>query len=379
MALIYSNESIKRAKLSGSEIMEQISALLLGQVLSDMNKYHEALEHFTRWIEIWKRSGFLILASSGAFEIANIYLRIGKVREARDYFKMAIQIVPEGEEAAHLNRSEEFFKKIKCSLLPSTKSESIESVQNPEDMPVCIKTFGDLEIKIGDKIIYDRTWRGGRTKALLKALIVYGGTKVSYDLLIDTLWPETDGDIAENNLKVALSRLRRIGYQKSTSLVQWILVKQKKVSFARPICAVDSIIFKETIERIFNGERNASLLKDTLDLYRDDFLVKDQNEIWIIKHREALREDFINGTILFAQMCKENGNLNEAIFYLYRALEKDSLNEEIYACLMDVYLTLGYPSKAVQIYKRAEEILKRELNITPGSTLRTLAQQAGLK
>ncbi len=379
MALIYSNESIKRAKLSGSEIMEQISALLLGQVLSDMNKYHEALKHFTRWIEIWKKSGFLILASSGAFEIANIYLRMGKVKEARDCFKMAVQIAPEGEGVAHLNRSEEFFKKIKYALLPSTKSEFLEIVQNPEDMPVCIRAFGDLQIKFGDKIIYDRTWKGGRTKALLKALIVYGGRKVSYDLLIDTLWPETDGDTAESNLKVALSRLRRIGESESTPSVQWILVKQKKVSFARPICAVDSIIFKEAIDRIFNGEKNPSLLKNTLDLYRDDFLVRDQSELWIIKHREILKENFINGTILFAEMCKENGNLNDAVPYLYRALERDSLNEEIYACLMDAYLTLGYPSKAIQIYKRAKETLKRELNILPGNTLQKLAQQAGLK
>jgi|Deesub1362A_J573_1020465.scaffolds.fasta_scaffold00199_19 DNA-binding SARP family transcriptional activator len=376
-ALVHGNEALERGRLSKSHVAEQIPALVFGQALSDMNKNDRALEHFLQWLKRWKKSGFFILASSGAFEIACLYLKMGMIDKAREYFKKASTLMPEGEKIAHLNRSEEFFKKIESSLYPSEKH--IDVITDLERMPVCITTFGDLQIRVGESVIYDRKWRGGRTKTLLKALIVFGGTKVSYNLLIDTLWPDTEGDIAENNLKVAVSRLRRIGCRRGEKPIQWILVKQRKISLARPLCAVDSIIFKETVDRALKERKDIALLMKALDLYRDDFLARDQSETWIIRHREILREDFVKGAILLYELCRESGDINESLPYLYRAVERDPLDEEIYSVLMELYLELGYPSKAIQTYKQAEEILKKELDIAPGPALQALARKAGMK
>ncbi len=120
-------------------------------------------------------------------------------------------------------------------------------IKNLESSPIRIRTFGNMRIEIGDTVICDRRWRGGRTRLLLKALIAYGGTNVPYEHLADTLWPDNDGDRAEQNLKVALSRLRRLGCRKGEEPIQWIAVKSKKVSLVRPLCAVDSIVFREAV------------------------------------------------------------------------------------------------------------------------------------
>lgn len=376
-ALIHSNEAIERAALSKSRVAEQIPALLFGQALSDMNKNAEALEHLQHWINRWKRDGFFLLASSGCLEIANIYLKMGMIERAREHLQMASSLMPEGEKIVHLNRTREFIKGIESSLYPSEKC--IDLIKDIERRPIRITAFGELQIRVGESVIYDRKWKGGRTKTLLKALIVFGGTKVSYDLLIDTLWPDADGDVGENNLKVALSRLRRLGCPKGENPAQWILVKQKKISLARPLCAVDSIVFKETIKRILMTKEDIALLMKVLDLYRDDFLARDFSETWIIRHRELLREDFIKGAILLSEMCRKKGNIKDSLPYLYRALERDPLNEEVYATLMELYLESGYPSKAIMVYKQAEEILKNELDIAPGPTLQGLARRAGMK
>ena len=54
----------------------------------------------------------------------------------------------------------------------------------------------------------------------------------------------------------------------------------------------------------------------------------------------------------------ESGAPNETIGYLDQAQKKDPLNEQIYALLMQAYMQMGFPSNAIQVYKKAKEILK---------------------
>ncbi len=376
-ALVHSEEALRRGILSESPLAEYLPALLYGQVLSELGRDDEAMEHLRKWIITWEETGFSLLASSGAMEVSRILVQRGDIRKARQYYERALRLLPEGEEPLVLNRNREYLERLRHSLYPPDKE--VEIISGCEDKPVFITTFGDLQLRISDTVIYDRNWRGERTQALLKALIVFGGTKVSYDLLIDLFWPDTPGDIAVNNLKVTLSRLRKIGCRRGERPLQWILVKQKKISLARPLCRVDSILFKEALEEAFRKRPDPLLLMSALDLYRDDFLARDYSETWIIRHREILREDFIKATILLAELCMDRGDIDCCIPYLYHAVKRDPLNEEIYAALMSVYIKGGYPSRALQTYRQAESILRDELDISPGARLQDLARKVGLK
>jgi DNA-binding SARP family transcriptional activator len=377
-ALLHAKEAVDRASRSDSMVAQMMPPLAYGQALVDNNNYQEAIEVFNKWCRIWKKKHFNLFACSGFLELAYCYIQKGMLDEARKAFDSAVSSLPEGQDLLHLNRTRDFTQRIKASVYPS--ETSIEPSFEMENKPVCITTFGDLLIRLADTFIYDRKWRGGRTKTLLKALIVFGGSKVSYELLMDTLWPEMDGDIAENNLKVTLSRLRKVGVKRGQRPIKWILVKNRKVSLAKPLCAVDSIIFHDSLKSFFKSQQtDINLLQAVLGLYKDDFLAKDQSEVWIIRHRERLREDYIQGVLLLAELCKQEGATGEAISYLHNACQKDPLNEQIYEVLMECYLETGYPSRAVQTYKLAEETLMRELGISPGPKLRQLAQKAGLR
>jgi hypothetical protein len=76
---------------------------------------------------------------------------------------------------------------------------------------VRIQTLGEFIVEIDGRRIYDRDWKGQRTRMLLIALICEGGQKVPATRLADMLWPDAEGDKALQNLKVALHRLRRLG------------------------------------------------------------------------------------------------------------------------------------------------------------------------
>jgi len=47
-----------------------------------------------------------------------------------------------------------------------------------------------------------------KPQELLQALIAFGGTEVSAGVLIDALWPDSEGDAAYHALESALYRLR---------------------------------------------------------------------------------------------------------------------------------------------------------------------------
>ena len=74
----------------------------------------------------------------------------------------------------------------------------------------------------------------------LDTLIGEGGYKVPAERLSDLLWPDSDGDQAAQNLKVALHRLRRLGCAPDEAPVNWIHVKHGHVSLARSLCWVDA-------------------------------------------------------------------------------------------------------------------------------------------
>lgn len=376
-ALLHGRESGERGRKSQSPVPEIVSALVVGQALSDLKRNREAEEHLLRWVERWERLGFGLFASAGALELANLYARKRRNGKGRVWFERGEARLPAGEPLPALFRPPEFSAGIRHALFPPPGPLAI--LPAPESFPLFIETFGGLSVRVGDTLLYDRQWRGKSTKTLLKALVAFGGNKVSADLLKDTLWPDQDGDRAEENLKVALSRLRRLGIRPGEDPPNWIPVRHGKVTLSRSHCAADSILFEEGIRASRNGAGGTDLLARTLGLYKEDFLPGDLSEEWIVRRRERLREAFLRGSIDLSERCVAAGAPEAALPFLRKALEKDPLQEGIYAALMRTHLAMGYPSKAARVFRQAREVLDRELGIAPGPVLSSLYRKTGAR
>jgi two-component SAPR family response regulator len=192
---------------------------------------------------------------------------------------------------------------------------------------------------------------------------------------MDMLWPDIDADNAYRNFKVTLSRLRHI--HRDAEKINWVLLKQKMVSFSPSVCNVDSILFQQNLENAIREDKpRIDDIIRALDLYQDDFLFGDTSYPWIPRHRSDLRETFVNGVLVLAELHLESGTPIEAIAYLNQAQKKDPVNEQIYALLMQAYIKMGYPSNAMQVYKKAKAILNAELGLEPGPTLVFLGREA---
>jgi len=246
------------------------------------------------------------------------------------------------------------------------------TLDDGQPVEVEIQTLGSFCLKMNGRPLYDRLWKGRRSKELLKAIIALGGSKVSMEKLSLLLWPDSDGDRAFNNLKMALSRLRRIGGEEFPILSSWLVVKHQRVSLVRSVCRVDALEFGRKLEKIRNSE-SEQLLQQALVLYTNDFLPQDETP-WINNFRDHMRTLFVEGVLHFSSL--KYREVEASLAFLEQARHLAPLNENVYARLMEHYLKAGFPATALDVFYKAEKIIFLQAGIAPGGVLQSLARQA---
>jgi LuxR family maltose regulon positive regulatory protein len=199
-----------------------------------------------------------------------------------------------------------------------------------------------------------------KPRELLQALIAFGGTEVSAGVLIDALWPDSEGDAAYHALESALYRLRQVLGARDA-----IRMEGGKVSLDRDRFWVDMWEFEEEA----NGIERIGRLRL---LYRGHFLQHETEKPWILKARQELRDRLLRAIRDAAHEC-EHAHRWEDAANLYRAgIEIDSLNEGLYRGLMRCHQQLGDHSEALQAYRRCRELLTRFLGIPPNAKTQAL-------
>lgn len=249
---------------------------------------------------------------------------------------------------------------------------SVAPLAEAQAPAVNIQTFGSFCLKMNGEPLYDRFWKGRRSKELLKAIIAFGGTKVSMEKLSLLLWPDSDGDRALNNLKMALSRLRRIGGDECSVPSNWLAVKHQRVSLVRSVCRVDALEFGRKLEKS-NDLESVQSLQHALTLYTNDFLPQDETP-WITSFRDHLRTLFIEGVLHFASLKDAEDDI--VLAFLEQARHSDPLHEGVYACLMEHYIQVGFPAIALDVFHKAEKSIYLRAGISPGAVLQSLAKRA---
>jgi LuxR family maltose regulon positive regulatory protein len=202
---------------------------------------------------------------------------------------------------------------------------------------------------------------------LLQALIAFGGTEVSAGMLIDALWPDSEGDAAYHALESALYRLRQLLGARDA-----VRMEGGKVSLNRDRLWVDMWEFEEELRR---PDSNASDLQRIGRLrlhYQGDFLQHEAENPWILKARHELRDRLLRAIRDTARQCEQARRWEEAANLYRSGIELDSLNEGLYRGLMLCHQELGDHSEALQAYRRCRELLTRFLGIPPNAKTQAL-------
>src|ERR1700722_8183243 len=133
----------------------------------------------------------------------------------------------------------------------------------------CFRLFtGDTPINIPPRL--------RKPRELLQALIAFGGIELSAGVLIDALWPDSDGDAAYHALESALYRLRQLLGARDT-----VRMVGGKVRLSRDQLWIDMWQVEEELRQLSGSEANDIERIGRLRLlYSGDFLQHEAEKPW---------------------------------------------------------------------------------------------------
>lgn len=236
-----------------------------------------------------------------------------------------------------------------------------------------IEMLGRLCVRQGSREI--RRFRTQKTAALLAYLAFYPQRSHPRDVLIEIFWPGSVLEAARTNLSVALNALRRQleapGIPQGAILIaDRSQVRLNPLAFTTDVEAFDSAMHQAETES--ETERRISLQIDAIDLYAGD-LLPGFYEDWILAERDRLRDIYLSALRQVVKGFAETHEYERAIAYAHRMVQADPLRETAYYNLMRLYLAVGRPEDALFQYQTLENLLQKELQISPSAPLRDFA------
>jgi ATP/maltotriose-dependent transcriptional regulator MalT/DNA-binding SARP family transcriptional activator len=228
--------------------------------------------------------------------------------------------------------------------------------------PVRIWTLGGFDVLVNDAPIEFGRKAPKKTLALLKAIIAHGGS-VTEGALLDTFWPDEEGDAAARSLGAAVHRLRVL-LGEGEAVVQ----QGRQLSLDRALVWVDAWAFERALAAAREAAADdAAAAARALELYRGAFLVEEEGEAWPVAMRERLRNKFIQAVADHAVRLEAAGRDEEAIACYLRGLDADSVVEPFYQGLMRCYHRLDRLPEAISAYRRLKQTLSITLNLPPSA------------
>ncbi|GEM_PF-185629 len=253
-----------------------------------------------------------------------------------------------------------------------TRLKPKSAAQDPRrSWPLRIHALGQFTLlRDGQPIVFSRKVQK-RPLDLLKALIAHGAIRTNTSTLIESLWPDAEGDSAKVSFDSNLHRLRKlIGIDDALTL------SEGKLSLDPARCWVDVWAFEELLtcidrtahERPGPGSPSyAELVRELLRLYTGQFLEKDSQEPWAVAARDRLAAKFLRAVATLGACLEQGKEWEEAVALYSRALELDNLSEGLYRRLMVSYRELGETAEALKVYRRCRDMLSIVLGLSPSA------------
>jgi DNA-binding SARP family transcriptional activator len=239
--------------------------------------------------------------------------------------------------------------------------------------PLKIYTLGHFAIlKDGQSVQFSRKVQQ-RPLSVLKAMIAFGGREVKEDYIMDALWPEADGDMAQQSSATNLHRLRQLlGYEGA------IQRQEGKLTLNDRLCWVDTWAFEAIIEQADallkkrKPESAFQLIEKAIGIYKGPFLVKEIDQPWTVSMAERLRNKFLRNVEKLGLHYQESNQWEKALDCYLKGLEIDDLAEEFYCGLMTCYHRLGRKTDVLGVYHRYQKTISSLPGFEPSAKIEAM-------
>lgn len=333
------------ARTSRSPYLEFMARLTEAQLCFDDGYEAEGLRALSRAMELGRAGGFV-----------NSF-----VWQPNIMAKLCAKALEHGIEVEYV---QSLIRKRK--LVPEESPVDIEAWP----WPIKIYTLGQFLVLKDDRPLSFSHKVQRKPLALLKVIIAFGGKNVREDLLIDTLWPEADGDAAKFALTSAIHRLRKLlGHDEA------IIRIDNEISLDDRYCWVDAWAIERLLARAEavargNGDEHSwdkaiQLVQKATDLYKGPFLGNDSEAPWAATFADRVRRRLLRQLTVLGQQWERKQQWQRAADLYEEALRVDPCAEDACRRLMTAYDHLGRPAEVISAYRHCKEALANRLGVNP--------------
>jgi predicted ATPase/DNA-binding SARP family transcriptional activator/uncharacterized protein HemY len=248
---------------------------------------------------------------------------------------------------------------------------TIATMPGSIEPPLTLYLFGPFEGRLHGAPLPRLRSRKGRW--LLALLALRHGRGAERDWLAGTLWPESTDAQAAQNLRMALTDLRRALGPEADRLRS---VTRRTLCLDLAGAEVDALAFDAAVVAGTNAA-----LEEAVALYRGP-LLEGCVEEWVLPERQVREEAFLKALDALAAQALTEGDSATAERYLRRAVAVDPLREGAQRRLMEALAAGGSYGAALAVYRELRQRLHHELNAAPDAetqslfeTLRSQAQR----
>jgi predicted ATPase/DNA-binding SARP family transcriptional activator len=231
-----------------------------------------------------------------------------------------------------------------------------------------VRVLGGAELAVSGRPLVELA--SAKAAALLFYLAVTG-TGHSRSALAGLLWSDLPEPTARANLRLVLTKLRRV-------LPERLEVTRQAVALAsgQPVW-VDAV----EVGRVATSERDGGELLAAVRLCRGDFLEGFEVpgaplfDEWLARRRAAVRADMLALMDRALQLARDREDAATGTEVARRMLELEPLHEEAHRALMWFLATGGQRSAALAQYETCRYLLREELGIEPSAATAALRDE----
>lgn len=365
---------------AGALYCEALSRMGLSKLLYDAGQDQEADGHIAWALQVAQEINGKLLECVGSFISAEVAFARGNESRGLEALRKGLGIGAVGESTYPMWCDKARWarlcaKALEADIEPAYVHKLIRIMRLVPDGSVCqceawpwplrIKMLGRFAVQVDGKPLVMTRKTPRRLLELLQAIVAFGQDNVPISRVMDTLWPEADGDAAYRALISAVARLRKLlGHAEA------IIFQEGRLGLNLTMVWVDAVAFE-----LFAEESNCipptgttqskRVVEQALRLYRGAFLADEPETAWAEPTREKFRAKYIRLVEATVQSCRARGDWDEAIAHAEQAIQTEPLCETLYRLLMTTLQQAGRIAASQDAYIRCCKALRQSGNGLP--------------
>jgi LuxR family maltose regulon positive regulatory protein len=352
---------------------------VLADIALESGQMGEAERLFESLLEVDRRRQYRIPLAMVCFGLAYVYLTTGRKRQGLELATESLQLLePTGALQLYLDQGERarvvseallgagLHSVFLSRVLEAQKAAPVVEVTAAISPTVTVRCLGQFRVVLGAAEVTADQWVSAKARDLLAYFVTFRRERVSSERAIDALWPDKVGR-SKTAFHTALYRLRHaLRAPDQSPNAKFVLVEsgEYRLDTARFSVDVDEFDAALTKARSTHNDEAAQWYERAASLYCGEYLDNLYYD-WVLPERQRLREAYLSALRTLASFRAATGDYEAASALAQRALQVDSLLEDIHCDVMRYYAASGNRSAVVRQYQVLQQVLKDELGMQP--------------